>query len=61
MRESLLELFIEHGERDFPQAFLIGSDRFYDFVKAERAGYICNHYNGLVCLTPKGLEYLKNA
>jgi len=59
MREFLMELYLKYGERDFPQSLLLGVDHFYTYVAAERAGYVRNHVNGYVCISPKGLEYLK--
>ena len=58
MREFLLELYLEHGERSFWWDWNVD----IELCRGRMGGYIkSSPYSEGYKLTPKGLEYLKNA
>ncbi len=64
MREFLLELYLKYGGRGFRYTDLNISgdrDKIAAFKQSKNRGYIDIGFITPYTLTPKGLEYLKNA
>ncbi len=65
MKEFLMELYLLYGERSWPLSSINDSGRefeFYcDFELAGLTAYNKKQAEVMVFISPKGLEYIKNA